>query len=466
MHSGENILFVTGKLAERSVREIVKPLASKHRFDFQIATMPITVAALMTSKWLIRHLHPEAEISLIVVPGYLQPEVDKIEQAVGIRVLAGPKDIRDLPLFFGGKQAGAVPLDDYSIEIIAEINHADRLSLEELGAQARAVVADGANIVDLGCSPGSQWLGIGDAVQCLVDEGIRVSVDSFDPQEVSIACRFGAELVLSVNSSNRKAAVDWGTEVVVIPDTPSDEKSLEESVNFLLGQGVAVRLDPILEPIGCGFAESLVRYSRTRAAFPNQKMMMGIGNITELTDADSAAINTLLLGFCEEQRIESVLTTQVINWARTSVKECDLARRVVHFAQSRRTPPKHVCDQLVMLRDERVTEFSEAALGELSIQIRDHNIRIFVANGQLQVVTKGVHIRGTDPFEVMDQLLRTPAGQEIDASHAFYLGFELSKAKTALTLSKQYEQDQALNWGYLTENEPRHRLERKRLRKS
>ena len=48
-------------------------------------------------------------------------------------------------------------------------------------------------------------------------------------------------------------------------------------------------------------------------------MMMGTGNLTELTDADSAPINTLLLGFCEGLNIRSVLTTQVIPWARTSV---------------------------------------------------------------------------------------------------------------------------------------------------
>ena len=38
-------------------------------------------------------------------------------------------------------------------------------------------------------------------------------------------------------------------------------------------------------------------------------------------------------------------------------------------------------------------------------------------------------------------------------AHAFYLGFEMMKAKTALTLGKVYRQDQALEWGLLTELE-------------
>ena len=44
-----------------------------------------------------------------------------------------------------------------------------------------------------------------------------------------------------------------------------------------------------------------------------------------------------------------------------------------------------------------------------------------------------------------------------DPSHAFYLGYEFMKAKTALTLHKDYRQDQALDWGHLTDPEASHR---------
>jgi hypothetical protein len=46
---------------------------------------------------------------------------------------------------------------------------------------------------------------------------------------------------------------------------------------------------------------------------------------------------------------------------------------------------------------------------------------------------------------------------KLDASHAFYLGYELAKAVTALTLGKSYTQDQALSWGFLTMPEQSHR---------
>jgi len=46
--------------------------------------------------------------------------------------------------------------------------------------------------------------------------------------------------------------------------------------------------------------------------------------------------------------------------------------------------------------------------------------------------------------------------------HAFYLGYELCKASTALALSKEYRQDEALDWGYLTVAENWHQLKRGR----
>ena len=60
-----------------------------------------------------------------------------------------------------------------------------------------------------------------------------------------------------------------------------------------------------------------------------------------------------------------------------------------------------------------------------------------------------------DPFVLFDRMGVT------DPSHAFYLGYELMKAKTALTLSKTYRQDQALEWGFLTEPEESHLARRR-----
>ena len=53
-------------------------------------------------------------------------------------------------------------------------------------------------------------------------------------------------------------------------------------------------------------------------------------------------------------------------------------------------------------------------------------------------------VRGTDIQEIFAQLGVT------EATHAFYLGKELAKAKLAITLGKTYRQESSLDWGYLT----------------
>jgi dihydropteroate synthase len=241
---------------------------------------------------------------------------------------------------------------------------------------------------------------------------------------------------------------------------------LDETVDELAQAGVRLRIDPVLEPIGFGFAASLGRYAEVRQRYPDAEMMMGIGNLTELTDVDSAGVNAVLLGFCEELGIRSVLTTQVINWARSSVRECDLARRLVYHSVRRRVLPKHLEPRLVLLRDTKITESAADELDRLSQQIKDANYRVFAGGGEVHVVSRGMHLHDADPFALFEQLMHSGPGakmpKNLDASHTFYLGYEMCKAATALALGKQYEQDEPLDWGFLTRDEPRHRLSGRR----
>src|SRR5439155_9751612 len=226
--------------------------------------------------------------------------------------------------------------------------------------------SDGADIIDLGCDPGTDWTNISDAVRALRAEGMRVSIDSFDVIEVGDAVAAGAELVLSVNSTNLTAARSWGCEVVAVPDVPATLEGLDQTVEALQGWGVPFRIDPVIEPIGFGFAASLGRYLEIRRRYPDAEIMMGVGNLTELTDADSAGVNVLLAGFCQELGIRSVLTTEVINWCRSAVKEFDLARRLVFHAVHERVLPKHLEPDLVMFRDPKLYEIGAEGLQQLA----------------------------------------------------------------------------------------------------
>ena len=185
-------------------------------------------------------------------------------------------------------------------------------------------------------------------------------------------------------------------------------------------------------------------------------MMMGVGNLTELTDVDSAGVNVLLLGFCQEVGIRSVLTTQVINWCRSCVRELDLARRLVYHACTQHAccpstwSPTWCCCAIrscAARRRRRWPSWPPA--------LRDRNFRLFAERGLLHVHQP---IRCTCKAPTRSPCSpRWPSARPIDPAHAFYLGYEMAKAVTALTLGKNYVQDQALRWGFLTVPEESHR---------
>lgn len=458
------LLLVTGRLAEPSLRELLDTWASHVAVEFEIAVLPITVAALMHVDWVQRKLTVPSGIDRVLLPGWCGGDVSGLEAQWGVPFERGPKDLRDLPEFFGRQKKPMPNLDEYCIEIIAEINHAPRLTLAALLTEAERLRSQGADVIDLGNIPGETWAGVGAAVAALRSHGFRVSIDSFERSEVEAAVKNGAELVLSGQGPHLAWQTAIPAEFVVIPDTPDNVPSLEATAAAFSQAGRTVRWDPILEPIGFGFATSLARYYRVRNEHPDAALMMGIGNVTELSEVDSAGVSFLLAALCEELRIGSILTTSVINWCRTAVQEFDIARRLVRYAIQRRTLPKHVHGQLVMLRDPRVHELGAQGLSELGQRITDPNFRIFAERGEVHLLNRDGYWHGSDPYEVFDRMIATVG--TLTAEHAFYLGMELMKARTALTVGKQYTQDEALRWGFLTVDEVSAVARRKALKES
>ncbi|MCH2570053.1 MAG: dihydropteroate synthase, partial [Planctomycetes bacterium] len=77
----------------------------------------------------------------------------------------------------------------------------------------------------------------------------------------------------------------------------------------------------------------------------------------------------------------------------------------------------------------------------------------FSEKGLIHVMNHRGYHQGTDPFTLFQKLI---SENTIDPHNAFYLGFEMAKALTALTLHKNYCQDQPLQWGFLTRDEAEH----------
>lgn len=175
-------------------------------------------------------------------------------------------------------------------------------------------------------------------------------------------------------------------------------------------------------------------------------MMMGVGNITELTHADTAGMNALLLGICSELNINQILATEVSRHACRAVKEADKARRILFAAKEQDALPKHIDPGLMALHETSPFPYMLDEIKALASQITDPSFRI-------QISEEGVHIFNRDGFNTaIDPFALYPRlGVENDAGHAFYLGVELARAEIAWQLGKRYNQDQPLYWGCATE---------------
>lgn len=438
------VLFVTGRLAEPALRKVLEEM--RPEFEARVAVLKITVAALMTTPWIARFLEVPEGTDLVLIPGLCEGDPAVVSERFGVPVERGPKDLREIPGYFG-KEAAASGYGPYAIEILAEINNAPRLSLSQVTAAADYFRRSGADLIDVGCTPGVAFPALGDTVRALRADGLRVSIDSFDPGEIHAAVDAGAEMVLSVNGSNLDVARSLAggpARVVVIPDFGEGLDTLERSIESLEQWKVPYLIDPVIEPVGFGFMASLERYAEVHRRYPEAPKLMGIGNITELTSADTTGVNALLIAICEETGVRAVLTTEVIPWATGVVREIDIARRLMHHAVTHRTLPKGVDDRLLTTKDAKILEYTEEELRRLHDAVKDPNFRIFTDRDTITVFNDELFVRGTDIQEIFRQL-----GVD-DPTHAFYLGRELMKARLAITLGKTYRQEGALDWGYLT----------------
>jgi dihydropteroate synthase-like protein len=436
----DRILFLTGHLAHARLEKVLAG-AGELGFAWKVFDIGVKVAALMTEAIITHRLRRPIDADRVVLPGRCRVDLARLSVTFGAPFERGPDELKDLPGYFG-KRGRPVDLSRYDMRIFAEIVDASAMTVDQIIERAASMRTAGADVIDVGCRPDTPFPHLEDTVRALRKGGFAVSVDSAAADELRRGGAAGANFLLSLTENTLDIAAETGATPVLIPAPHGDLASLLHAAEAADRRGIPAILDPVVDTIHFGFMASLARYADLRRALPEADILMGTGNLTELTDADSAGVTATLLGICSELAIRNLLVVQVSPHTRRTIQEHDAARRIMFAARADGGLPKHYGNGLLSLHDRRPFPNTPREIGELAAQVRDDNFRIEVADDGIHVYNRHGHHVGQDAMSLYPKL-----GVAADGAHAFYLGTELMKAEIAWRLGKRYAQDAPLNWG-------------------
>ena len=447
------LLFLTGHLARPRLDRILSGLADPE-FAWEIADIGVKVAALATGDIIERRLQRPVEADKVILPGRCRADLERLESSFGVPFVRGPDELADLPAFLGRK-GGPPDLSRHAMRIFAEIVDATAHPVETILQRAAKMRGEGADVIDLGCLPDTPFPHLEETIGALKAAGHRVSVDSADPDELSRATRAGADYLLSLTEETLDIAREGAAVPILVPAIPHDMDSLDRAIEQANAMGIGFIADSILDPIHFGFTASLVRYHELRRRHPDISILMGTGNLTELTDADTSGITATLLGICSELAIDNLLIVNVSPHTRATIAEHDAARRMLFAAKEDNALPRGYSNALLQVHDVKPFAVTPEELGEMAATIKDRNYRIETAEDGVHLYNRDTHEVATDAFELFPHIQ-----VDGDTGHAFYLGAELQKAEIAWRLGKRYAQDAPLDFGV---GAPRDEEDRTRL---
>ncbi len=435
----ESILFLTGHLARARLEAVLAGMDGA--FDWKVLDIGVKVAALMTEEIIMRRLPNPVEADQVMLPGRCRADLERLSSRFGVPFLRGPDELKDIPTYFG-RARKASDMTKYDIQIFAEIVDASALSVDSILKRASGYIQKGANVIDLGGLPDTPFPYLEEGIRTLKQQGYKTSVDSANPEELLRGGKAGADYLLSLNEDTLHIADEVASIPVLIPKEHGDMASLYRAMDALDKKSRKYLVDPVLDPINFGFMESLERYAQVRRERPDAEMLMGTGNLTELTDADTTGITAVLLGIASELHIRNVLVVQVSPHTRRTVEEHDLARRIMFASRAEHELPKDYADGLLCLHARRPFPQSSDEIAESAREVRDKNFRIEIAEDGIHIYNRDGHHIAQDAFDLYPKL-----GVDQDGAHAFYLGAELARAEIAWRLAKRYAQDEPLDWG-------------------
>ncbi|MCJ7444898.1 MAG: dihydropteroate synthase-like protein [Methanotrichaceae archaeon] len=475
------VLAVTGRSAEKLVNESVK--------GADVLVLDVDIAAFITPEMVI-NAAPNG-YDLIIIPGAITSDFRKAEEALSTKIRLGPKHAADLGFVLKHldktelspsipactlleeiirKETGAflAKIENESdpefyiqgikiggnsrMKVLAEIVDATKLSPEKLSLKIDYYQRAGADMIDLGIPLDAHPKDVAFVVEAAKRiTNLPVSIDSIQTAQIFEGINAGADMVLSLNGNNLpclgEIIVQRNLPSVIIPGPGSI--SLEKNIIEAQNLGIKVIADPVLDPLLFGFAKSLQRYINFNEKFPGVPIFFGVGNVTELLDADTQGANALLASLATEIGASILFTPEFSSKTRGSVRELRIASEMMLLASRRKTPPKDLGFDLLVLKEKRrrpeetiKDEYIEAKVDHIYTIDPAGGFRIIVAEGKIWAIHNIINIVGSNARDLLNTIVELGLVTRLD--HAGYLGRELQKAELALRLGRSYSQDEPL----------------------
>jgi len=475
------VLAVTGRMAQDLVRQYSK--------EADVLVLEVDIAAFITPEML--QCAAPIGYDLILIPGAITADFSTAEAVLGTKIRLGPKHAADLGFVLSHLgdvelststpacvllesrmrkdalstietlEAEAKPAMNIKgvkiggnsrMKVLAEVVDATRMDEATLTRKISYFEAQVADMIDLGVSLDASPDQVAFAVKTAKKvTDLPVSIDTIQPELIMSGIMAGADLVLSLNGDNipfvGEAVAGAGVPAVIIPGP--GQTSLEENVEAAKSFGVRVIADPVLSPPLQGLAASIKGYIDFRRANLNLPLFFGVGNVTELLDADSQGSNALLAVLGAELGASILFIPEYSPKARGSVAELRTASLMMMLARARHSPPKDLGIDLLVLKEKRhrpeeiISEGCTPAETDHKSEM-DHagSFKIHIADEKIVASHPKMVVAGTKAKDILNTLIDYGLVTLLD--HAGYLGRELEKAEIALRLKRSYSQDEPL----------------------
>ncbi len=366
--------------------------------------------------------------------------------------------------------------EDFPMRVLSEIANAPFLSKQELINKCQYFVDSGADMIDIGMAAGEDF---SDKIPELINTlrpivGDRpLSIDTLNPNEIKVAAENGIDFVLSLDLGNNSEVQEILKEkdipAVLLPTnfsqgiSPKTPLERVEAMHQLIKdtEGLRYVADLILDPVNSSsIVESIIACHEFHKTNP-APMFFGVGNVTELMDADSGGVNVLLAGIGMELGISILFTPEESGKTRGSVYELAIASKMMFLAKHRKSIPKDLGINLVAFKDKHkrndiisnnIDGIPKTRRDEPLKFVRDKagSFKISVDYGTTVSKSKiiATHFKKNEPDlviegqsakEIYEEIIKKDLVKRIE--HAAYLGSELQKAEIAMVTGKDYVQD-------------------------